>query len=368
MTRNSKSRRVTIGHVVLGLKIGGLERVVVNLVNGLRDSRYRCVVCCLEEGGQFLAEIERSASVIVLGKGHGIDWGCIRRLAEYFRRENVDILHTHNPSPHFYGLAAAMMAGVRLRVHTKHGRNDPSSGKGVVRNRVLSRFTDCIVPVSDDARDVALRIERVQPHKVRRIWNGVDTNRYLPPAQRGAQRVIGTVARLAPDKDQKTMLAAFKLVLEQLPDVRLMLVGGGPCEAELHEVAERLGINRSVDFLGPRLDVLELLHTFSVFTLSSVSEGISMTVLEAMAAGTPIVATNVGGCREIVNPPECGLLVPPRSPGLLATAYIELLGDPERRHQMGVAARARVVEHFSLQKMIYEYKQLYDSLLNSERV
>lgn len=190
------------------------------------------------------------------------------------------------------------------------------------------------------------------------------------------------------------MLAAFKLVLDQwgqtasgqlhaplreggilssnpsslipypstLP--RLVIVGGGPSMAELRNEANRLGIAAQVEFLGARFDIPQQLATFDIFTLSSTTEGISMTILEAMACGVPIVASDVGGNREIVQPPQCGLIVPARDPQALAAAYLELLRNPAQRVQMGTVGRQRVLDHFSLQKMVAEYQMIYKNLLS----
>lgn len=358
------SAKPTVAHVVLGLNVGGLERVVVNLVCGLRD-RFRPLVICLEEGGEFQAELERQGiSVRVLGKRPGIDWGAIRKLAAIFREEEVRVVHTHNPAPHFHGVVAARLAGVPVRVHTKHGRNYPKDRKKVWTNRIASWLTDVIVPVSDDARDVVLQVERVNTAKVHRIWNGVDTDIYRPEGKFASRPlVIGTVARLSPEKDQRTLLAAFQLVLKQVSNARLVFVGDGPSATELKSLANTLGIADHVDFLGERSDIPAQLNTFGIFALSSVTEGLSMTLLEAMAAALPIVATDVGGNRELVNPPACGLIVPPRSPEALADACLDLLRTPGRCAEMGAAGRARVVERFSLRQMISQYVELYANLL-----
>ena len=148
----------------------------------------------------------------------------------------------------------------------------------------------------------------------------------------------------------------------QLP--RLVVVGDGPCMAELQNTARRLGIVGQVDFLGMRSDVSALITDFDVFTLTSTTEGISMTILEAMACGVPVVATDVGGNREIVQPPTCGLIVPARDPQALAKMYLELLRDPSRRTQMGSAGRQRVIQNFSTEIMTKNYACLYDELLS----
>jgi len=306
-----------------------------------------------------------------LAKHEGRDWPCIWRLARLLRREHTTIVHTHNVPAHFHGGLAAVLAGVPVRIHTKHGRDHPNNPAKVRLNHWLATFTDVVVTVSDDAGDVALRIEKVNPRKVRRIWNGIDTEQYRPASGLASDRppTIATVARLSPEKDQKTMLAAFQRVLDGWPSSgpdpspRLVVIGDGPCRAELEAEANRLGIAGQVDFLGMRSDVPSLLPRYTLFTLSSVTEGISMTLLEAMACGVPIVATDVGGNREIVQPPTCGLIVPPRDPQALATAYRELLRDPNRRAAMGAAGRQRVVEHFSLETMCRQYAHLYEELL-----
>jgi sugar transferase (PEP-CTERM/EpsH1 system associated) len=356
----------TIAHVVTGLQIGGLERVAANLVRGFAGNRLLMV--CLETGGPLAEEVENvGAKVIVLGKSPGMCWQTIRRMAKLFRQEKVAIVHTHNPPPHFHGVLAARLAGVPVCVHTKHGRNYPHLKRRVWLNRALSWFTDAIVPVSDNAGAVAREIEKVNPRKVRRIWNGVDTDLYQPAVsgQRPAvrPRTIGTVARLSPEKDQPTMLQAFRQVVDQLPAARLVVIGDGPCLPALRDMTAKLNLSGHVEFLGARNDVAALLPGFTVFTLSSVTEGISMTVLEAMACGVPIVATDVGGNREIVQPPACGLIVPARDPQALAAAYLELLRDPAQCARMGAAGRQRVLEHFSLVSMVRQYRALYDELL-----
>lgn len=363
------STRIGVAHVVLGLQVGGLERVVVNLARGLQSTRYRPMIVCLEQGGPFAALAgEAGVPVHVLGKREGMDWDAIRRLAAWLREQGVRIVHTHNPVPHFHGVMAAIRAPISVRVHTKHGRNYPNDRKKVLLNRALSWFTHALVPVSDNARDVLREVEHVHPAKIRRIWNGVDTDLYRP-ASPVEQRppVIGTVARLSPEKDQVTMLAAFKLVLESIPETRLVFAGDGSCAAELRDRAAKLGVAERVDFLGMRTDIPAVLETFCLFTLSSVSEGLSMTTLEAMAAGLPVVATDAGGNRELVQPPRCGLIVPQRDAKALAEAYLRLLRQPPLRAEMGRAARGRIERDFSIKKMVSDYVHLYDELLDAPR-
>ncbi|MEI6085567.1 MAG: asparagine synthase (glutamine-hydrolyzing) [Verrucomicrobiota bacterium] len=360
--------KTTVAHVVLSLKVGGLERVVVNLVKGMQNSRYRSIVCCLEEAGEFAAEIEKlGVPLIVTKRRQGIDWAGVQQLAYYFRAHGVQIVHTHNPAPHFHGLFAAKLANVPVCVHTRHGRNFPGDRRKVFLNRMLSWGTDMIVPVSQDAAAVALNVEHINPAKLQLIWNGVDADRFRPLAPYAPRPpIIGTVARLSWEKDYPTMLRAFRLVVNEIPAARLVFVGDGPEAAALHELTAQLKLQPNVDFLGLRTDICELLNTFSLFTLSSTTEGLSMTMIEALATGLPLVATDVGGNREIVNAPECGLIVPARDPAALAATYLELLRDPDRRAEMGRAGRQRVIDHFSLQAMVRHYINLYENLLSAK--
>ena len=355
----------TVAHVVLSLKVGGLERVVVNLVKGMQGSRYRNIVFCLDEPGEFAAELEElGIPLYVLHKKPGIHFRPILELARLFRLHKIDIVHTHNPAPHLHGLIAAFLSRTPVCIHTRHGRNAPDNARVVWLNRILSWRTDAIVPVSKDAEDVARNVEHINPLRLRQIWNGVDTDRYRilsQPESRGP--IIGTVARLAPEKDYPTMLDAFRLVANQIPEARLVFVGDGPSSLELHAKTAELGLQDRVEFLGMRRDICELLNTFSIFSLSSTTEGLSMTVLEAMACGTPVVATDVGGNREMLYPPVCGLLAPAKNPVALAEAYLRLLRNPQERIQMAAAARHRVVQDFSVHSMLRQYLALYDEIL-----
>jgi glycosyltransferase involved in cell wall biosynthesis len=334
----------------------------VNLARGLRD-RFRPIVVCLDGGGPFRQELEKLGLPVYVLDRQGLDWRTVKRLASICRDERAQIVHTHNPSPHLHGVMAALRARVPVRVHTKHGRNDPSDRKKVWANRVASWFTDVVVPVSDDARDVLLNVESVRPSKVRRIWNGVDTDVYRAEGRAGDRGpVIGTVSRLSAEKDIETMLSAFRLVLEEMPEARLVIAGDGPRAGSLKADAAERGVSGSVEFLGERSDVATVLTKFGVFTLSSTTEGLSMTVLEAMSAGLPVVATDVGGNREIVSD-DCGLIVPSRDPRALADGYLALLRDPARRTRLGESGRAKVVAHFSLRKMLDGYADLYNEML-----
>ncbi|WP_437967440.1 glycosyltransferase [Sorangium sp. So ce260] len=378
--RAAPGQPAKVAHVVLSLNVGGLERVVLRLLERTARDRFAPIVCALEEPGALADELARlDVPLVVLARRPGLDPGLPVRLAAWLRREGIRLVHTHNPGPHLYGALAAGLAraaslpgggGPRV-IHTKHGRNYPKQKRKVLVNRLAAALTDRVVAVSDDARAVALEVERLDPARVVTILNGVDTDVFRP-GDAGAARArlgvpasgyhVGCVARLSPEKDHATLLAAFARLREVRPDAHLSLIGDGPLRPALEQQAARLGLGGAVTFAGTRGDVAELLPAFDVFALASLTEGISLTLIEAAAAGLPIVATRVGGNPEILAEGETGLLVSPGAPETLAAA-LEAVAVREDRAAMGMRGRARVIERFGMDRMIRAYEDLYDEVL-----
>jgi glycosyltransferase involved in cell wall biosynthesis len=260
-------------------------------------------------------------------------------------------------------------------IHTKHGRNQPDVARKVLLNRLASTLTDRVVAVSADAADVALHLENVPETKVVTISNGVDTTAFRPADPRAARALlgvpaggfhVGVVARLAAVKDHATLLEAFALLRNERPDAHLTLVGDGPERAALLDRSRALGLIGSVCFVGARRDVAALLPAFDVFALSSTSEGISLTLLEAAAAGLPIVATRVGGNAEVVLDGATGTLVSPCDPRAFAAALAALSRRSDRA-AVGLAGRAHVERWFSVERMARAYQDLYSEVLHDHR-
>lgn len=377
-----EGRPIRLAHMVLGLNVGGLERVVLRLIERTRRDRFAPVVCALQEPGALASELDRmGVPLMVVPRRPGLDPGLPMRLSSWLQREGIDLVHTHNPSPHLYGALAAAITrrsgrssgsgrGPRV-VHTKHGRNYPGVRRKVLVNRLASSLTDRVVAVSEDARAVAVDVEGVNPAKVVTILNGVDTEEYRPGDAASARALLGVpeggyhvgcVARLSPEKDHATLLAAFASLRARRPDAHLTLVGDGPLRKELEADAGRRGLGEAVTFAGTRGDIAALLPGFDVFALSSRTEGISLTLVEAAAVGLPIVATRVGGNPEIVRDGETGLLVPAGDPEALAAALDAVASKPDRS-EMGRRGRARMVERFSVDTMVQAYEDLYAEVL-----
>lgn len=369
---------IHIVHLVLGLDVGGLERVVLRLVERADRARFKVSVCALTSGGQLEPELRGlRVPLVVSPRRHGADPLLVGRLARMFRAQRPDIVHTHNPAPHLYGALAATLArgypgGALARViHTKHGRNHPDDARKVILNRVASALSDRIVAVSDEARGVVLQAERIDAGKVLTIHNGVDTSAFRPAADKDGLRrrlglrpsafLLGCVARLSPEKDHATLLEAFARLVRRAEGVRLCVVGDGILRASLERRVRDLHIEDTVDFLGMRADVAELMGAFDAFVLASKTEGISLTLLEAAASGLPIIATSVGGNGEIVRAGQSGWLVPASDPEWLAAALLRCYKATDRA-AMGLRGRAHVIEHFGVDAMVRSYESLYTEI------
>ncbi|MBI3860373.1 MAG: glycosyltransferase [Planctomycetia bacterium] len=359
--------RMRVVHLVLGLNVGGLEQVVYDLVRCVDHDRFEVRILCLGEIGDWGHRFTELG--IPVASLHAADRklpGRIAAVARRLRELRPDVLHTHNPAPHLAGAIAARLSGVPVVVHTKHGRNYPGNWKWVFANRLAASLTDKVIAVSRDAADVAVRIERVRKDKVETIWNGVDLDKYAvsPAKPAGANRRAVHVARISyRDKDQRTLLAAVRLVADAEPDFSIDLVGDGPDRADLEAYCDELQLRRHVKFVGFSDNVHQHLSRAGFFVLSSVTEGISLTLLEAAASGLAIVATKVGGNSEVVEHGITGLLVPPQTPAALAGAMLELLRNPQQAAEMGLCGRRRVEDYFDLRQAVARYEAHYLSLL-----
>lgn len=353
-------------HLVTSLAIGGLEKVVLDLVRHRTRDRFGARVICLDRSGvlqQGFAEL--GVPVESIGTGGSVP-ARILRLAGRLRRIRPHVLHTHNPQAHLHGTLAAKLAGVPVVVHTRHGRQYIARQPLAAVSRLASRWTNEFVAVSEDAADLARETEGVPAGRLRVIRNGIDLERFECKAGCAAERPSRaiSVGRLDPIKDHATLLRAVRLVVDEVPAFQLDLVGDGPCRAELESLRAQLGLGPHVRLLGYREDVSSLLAAAGLFVLSSTSEGLSLALLESMAAGLPAVATDVGGNREVVVPGETGLLVPARSPDALAGAMRRVLTSGSDAVRMGLAARRRIESHFNVRRVVEHYERMYCACLD----
>lgn len=367
------ARPPRIVQVIPSLRLGGLETVAVRLVQHLSPVAEQAVVT--PTGAGPLAErFPAGVSVFPLAEQHRPDrWNALR-MARLFRKLRPDIVHTRNWTC-IDAVIGARLAGVPVVIHGEHGRDaaDPE-GRNPRRQQVrrfLSPFVTEFVTVSHDLARWLVEQVRVPARKVRTIYNGVDTDHYAP-GDRGAARralgipmdwaVAGTVGRLDPVKDQVGLIRAFARAdrAEARGGRRALLIAGdGPCRGQLETAISELGLGDSVRLLGERDDVPLILRALDVFVLSSIGEGISNAILEAMATSLPVIATRVGGNVELVRDGITGRLVEPSRHDALAEVLGGYFSDPLRARAQGAAGRERVIAEFGLERMLAGYQALY---------
>ncbi len=363
--RSTGGDRFRICHVSMTLLTGGLERLLVEFGRHHDASRFDLRFVSLAELGPPAEELRRMRfsveSVNLPGRGK---LPALRSLRSLLQRDRVDIVHTHNTYAHFYGTVAASWAGVRHVINSQHGRGCGPRTKDKLLFRLANLKTSRVVGVSEDAAALCRGEDPWAASKTKVIWNGIDTSRFVYRGPAKAPVAI-SVARLSPEKDFPTLLKATAIVVRQVSDFKLMMIGNGAERAKLEAMAKSLGIEPNVQFLGERSDVPELLAQAGFFVSSSKSEGISLTILEAMAVGLPVVTTRVGGNPEIVLEGQTGYLVPDQNPEALATAMLQMLAQRDQWPAMGELGRKRVEQQFEIRTMIRQYEELYTEVLGS---
>lgn len=335
-----------------------MEKLLVEFARHVDRRRFELRFVSLSTRGVLADEIESLGwPVTALEEPPGLRPGLMLRLAGLFRRWKVDVVHAHNSRPLVCGAPAARLAGVPLVISTRHGQSYGSNRRQNTTFRLASLLTDHVVCVSHDSVELSAR-RGVSRRKLRTIWNGIDVQRfaYAGPCPGGPAVMVG---RLAPEKDVATLLRAVAAVVRVDPSFRLEIAGDGACRADLEGLAAELDLREYVRFLGAVNDVAALLERASLFVLSSLTEGVSLTVLEAMARGLPVIATRVGGNPEVVADGETGLLVPSATPDFLASALLQLHQNPATGRRMGLAGRERAEHYFDVRATVAAYEALY---------
>jgi glycosyltransferase involved in cell wall biosynthesis len=262
---------------------------------------------------------------------------------------------------------AAWRAKVPVVINTQHGRGCGDRWKNRIQFRIANRFTDRVVGVSDDALQLCRGQNPGSADKMVRIWNGIDVGRFKFHGPASKPAAI-SVARLSPEKDFGTLLQAAAVVRSQIPEFTLTIVGDGVERDRLEKQCDELNLRSTVEFLGERSDIPSLLAKAGFFVSSSKTEGVSLTLLEAMSVGLPIVTTNVGGNPEIVEPGLTGWLAPSQDPLTLAGEIIRMCREPEKWAAMGQAGRERIERDFNIRTTMARYESLYDQLLYEKQV
>lgn len=357
------SARIPIGIVITSFDPGGTERQMTELMSRLDPSRFALHVACFRREGLWLPRVEQAAIDVAqfpLRSFHSPStMREVVRFAGWCRRHRLSVVHTCDFYANVFGLAGAALARVPLRIGSRRDLVLP--GRSPARHtlqRVAYRAAHKVV-ANSRAAAAQLLAEAVPPSRIVVIPNGIDVSRYPAALARTPRRVVTTVANLRAEKGHDVLIAAVALVARGRPDAIFQIVGAGPMREALERQAREARVESMVRFLGHREDVPQVLDSSDVFVLPSRSEAFPNGVIEAMAAGLPVVASDVGGIPELITHEQNGLLVPPGDPQALASAILRVINTPAEAATLAAAARETIEGNYSFDRMVGEFEALY---------
>lgn len=377
-TKTENTRRPVIAQVLHRLYLAGAEVLAAALARELQD-RYEFIFICLDEVGPLGHQLQSEGfTVLDLQRKPGVDFSVAKKLRQAIKTHGIDLLHPHQYTPFFYASLARGLSSSPPILFTEHGRHYPDvrKTKRIIANKVLLRHRDHMTACGQFSKDALVLNEGLPAKRIDVIYNGIDPEKFIPDtdgSRRAAMRqslnlnndqpVILQVARFHPVKDHTTSIRSMATVVNTVPDALLLLAGDGDDRAKAEALVAELNLVNNVRFLGVRKDVDQLIAVADVFILSSLSEAVSVTLLEAMGACLPIAATDVGGNGEVVLHNKTGLLSPRQDAVALGHNITTLLGDPAMRQRMGELGRARLLEVFRQDTMHEAYARLFEKML-----
>jgi glycosyltransferase involved in cell wall biosynthesis len=373
LNRNNK-RKINVIHLVEELTIGGLEKILTSIVLNLDKKKYNVSVWCLREGGFFANKlVKEGIDVKILNILTSRNPLSIYKLYNLLKIHKFDIIHTHAYSAGTIGRISAFLAGVPVIISHNHSVYDYYNRYYHFVEWLLSLITDRVICISDIVNRFANETQRINAKKLITIHNGMDSEYAVSEKRISGLRkkldipadhsVICTIAHMEEHKGIKYLLESASLLLQSRNDVSFLIVGEGTLKEDLRKLCVVLKIEKNVIFAGERSDIPEILSLSDIFVLPSLREGLPLTILEAMACGKPVIATNVGGIPEVVKDGVSGILVSPKDPEDLHSAMNELLDNREKLKKMGYNGKRVCNESFDSKTMIGKIENLYDSLM-----
>jgi glycosyltransferase involved in cell wall biosynthesis len=358
-------------HITFDMRIGGTEQVIKNLVQGSDHSMFEMSILCIESPlGPFADDLlAQGISISALARQPGFDTQLIGKIRQHIKKQQIDIIHCHQYTPYIYGLFASLFTSVKV-IFTEHGRfyPDSSSWKRRLLNPVLNKLTTATTAISSATKQALVEFENISGKNIEVVYNGI-FGLAVDPTKREKLRgelglgsdtlCIGTIARLDPIKNHSMMLKAFRRVLDNDLNCKLMLVGDGEQMPILQRLIQQLQLSEHVILTGYEPRPQNHLALMDIYLLPSLSEGTSMTLLEAMSLGKPCIVTDAGGNPEIVLDKITGLVTPNDDEAAYADAIVKLANDPELQKQFAEAAKARFDQLFNIPNMVKSYKTIY---------
>lgn len=355
---------MNIAHVIESMEVGGAEVLVATLCRLQHEQGHDVAVHCLSGAGPLAPQLQEHGIPVSLHNGLS-DWRQVKSLSQSFRNSGRQVIHCHNVGATIFGSLAGRLAGTPAVISTRHGSISPS-GKRRWLSGFATRLCDFVVAVGEPTHRVLASEWGAIPKKIVTIRNGASPARVAAssaaaPVKQGFTAIM--VARLAPPKDPATLLRAISLASREVPDLHLWIVGDGVLTSEVREMTSQLDIADRVSLLGQREDVGTYLAAADVFVLSSLSEGVPVSLIEAMAAGLPFIVSNVGGMPEIAQVSGAGIVVEPRNPEMLAQALVQLATQRDELPKLGYAARQCYDRLFTPERWAEAYLDLYQKAL-----
>lgn len=371
------TQRIKVMQVSHDLAIGGLQQVVVSLCRSIDQAKYEVSVLCLRDLGPLTEEIESlNINVRLLPQKEGkTDYLSFLKVAKIIKEEKPHILHTHNTQPLIDGTLGALLSGWRPKIiHTDHAREFPDKKRYMFAEWLVSHLVYKVVGVSDKTTQNLHTYEKIPWKKLVTIQNGIDQSKFEQPIDRKRKKkelgvpeespIIGVISRIEKVKGISYLLQAMPRIVQEFQALKLLIVGDGSERENLQIKSRQLGIQENVFFTGIRNDVHELLQILDIYVLPSISEGLPMGLLEAMAAGCPVIASNVGGIPGVVGYEGNAILVHPGQPTEIASSVIFLLKNDQKRKNMASHLKDIFVTCYSATHMSKKYTDLYDNALN----
>ncbi len=356
-----------IFYLITDLDIGGAENMLFELAQRIDKSKFIPEVGCLKGKGIVGKKLE--ALGIKVKYFHIEKLWHIYKLANvvsFLRQGRFDILHSYLFHANIIGRICGKLAGIPIVVSSIRVC-EREKLYHLWMDRITNRMVDLEICVSKEVKNFTIEKAGISEHKLEVVENGIpDTFLDAVTSHRNKKAhslVVGTVARLSEQKGIEYLLYAAKKTIEQFPNITFIIVGSGPLASQLKELSIKLNISRNVKFIGFRNDIPELLSVIDIFVLPSLWEGMPNALLEAMAAGKPVIATDTGGSKDLIDSNINGVLVEPANSEALAEAILKLLGDPAQRQRLGESAREKVKERFPIDKMVFKTEQIYTKLI-----
>lgn len=355
------------------MELGGLQRIVKLLIDMLDRTKFIPYLCCLDRGGVFCDQLENnSVETYILHRKPGLfDARLFIKLYKILKENKIDVIHSQSGCMGYAALAGRM-ARVKVVIHTDHGRLIQDKWSAILEERISSLMVNRVIGVSEELTEYLASEVKVKRKKLLTIINGVDVHKFRPlnSEQRkklkekiglsDEDKILGTVCRLVPVKNLEFLIGCMPSIYEKVPECKLIIVGDGPSKEQLVMYAKSLCIDSRITFVGERTDVEKLLPVFDIYVCTSLSEGTSMTILEAMSCGLPVVASAVGGNSRLVDNSN-GRLFPLNDADAFKRSIIELLEGNELREKAGQVSRDKIEADYDFDDVVMKYEKLYAS-------